>query len=207
FLHLKHRKHPPRVQPCRLRHLFRQGKNSRLVRDQQQLKTRFASEPAGPVHLHVFFLRKGSSTSPGQSEADPTDMKFTAVIVFGATSSAGFSLSLSVGSRFWLAAGRPEQPWCWEVTPVYFACQEADTIYCTLVTPRPSNSTTSSFPAFYGCTRLFWGGFYHGSPQQFIHRPRPATERLRFSCIGWMEPQKRRGENPMISNLCAGDPG
>src|SRR5262249_30357287 len=133
------------------------------------------------------------------------NMKFTAVIVFGATSSAGFSLSLSVGSPFWLAAGPAEQPWCWKVTPVYCACQEADTIYCTLVTSAPSNSTTSSFPAVYERTRLFWGGYYHGSPQHFIHR-HSLSRAVAYKLVlaGWNH-RERCGENRLISNLCAGN--
>ena len=44
---------------------------------------------------------------------------------------------------------RPEQPWCWKLTPVYCACQEANTIYCTLVANPGSNHASSLFPVLY----------------------------------------------------------
>src|SRR5262249_1169711 len=124
-------------------------------------------------------------------------MKFTAVIVFGATSSAGFSLSLSVGSPFWLAPAPPHQPSCWKVTPVYCACQEADTIYCTLVTSAPSNSTTSSFAAFYGRTRCF-GVVSTMVLPNILSTGIPSRGKVCLqTCIGWMEPQETEWRKPI----------
>src|SRR3979411_1894245 len=44
---------------------------------------------------------------------------------------------------------RPEQPWCWKLTPVYSACQEAYTIYCTLEVKTPQNDSSSLFAVSY----------------------------------------------------------
>jgi hypothetical protein len=51
----------------------------------------------------MIFSSKGQPASPGQSDGGQTNMKFTAVMVSGATSDA--ERLLNVGDPFWLTFG------------------------------------------------------------------------------------------------------
>lgn len=83
---------------------------------------------------------------------------------------------------------RPGQPWCWKVTPVYSACQEAYTIYCTLV-PKllPSRSNCRVSRLLPGLTGK-QGGFFLDSPVTFIHKRTHDTRRESTSeILGWLQ--------------------
>src|SRR5579859_777306 len=82
-------------------------------------------------------------------------------------------------TRFCLLRVRPGQPRCWKITPVYCACQEANTIYCTLDTADTQNLPTYLFAELYRPRSKFHVVSSVVLPQFFIHKP---ALRLRGRC-------------------------
>jgi hypothetical protein len=57
-------------------------------------------------------------------------------------------------TRFGLPRVRPGQPQCWKLTPVYCACQEPSTIYCTLGDDTgPNSPQLACLPCLTGSAR------------------------------------------------------
>src|ERR1041385_6037760 len=94
--------------------------------------------------------------------------------------------SLSVGDPFWLASGPARTTWCWKVTPVYCACQEANTIYCTLAVVIASNRSTLLFAVPYGHSSDFGVVSFMVLPRFIHNRSATSSERpVSLAIFGW----------------------